>query len=162
MAQLAALQETPRGPSSSRRFAPAFFNVLDPLQQASVVDSQEMDDVFTSEGRVERAPGTHPGVGRRNSPSTMPIRLGSYVPSIRQFNHSLQDALRRCLTAQSQASGKMLEQRGLAVARVPAQDDEVDAPFYDCAIQRLLQIGFNVGPCGEVSIEAACFAIAPP
>ena len=61
---------------------------------------------------------------------------------------------------QSRDARQVLEQGGLAVPAIAAQDDQSDPSLRDLLEERLLQLRFDVGVHGEVRIQTTGLAIA--
>ena len=142
-------------------FVPALFNVLDPLQQPAVVDGEQVHAVVRRGAMLKRRQEiVQELVGRTALPGRRAVKVHPHHQAVVQ--PALHDSFRGRLVTEVQPSGKVLKQRGLAVSRVPAQDDEVRAPLSDGAIQHTFEIGFNVGAGGEIGVEAACLRIPPP
>ena len=138
------------------RFLASFY----PFQQATVVNRQEMDNILNRSTVVERLEEfVEQLVGRIALPRCRTVEIHSNRQSIIQL--SFQNACCGGLPFKPQSLREVLKQCGLAVTRIAAKDDEADAPFHDIAVERSLQIGFDVRRGGKFGIQTARLAIPP-
>ena len=139
----------------------AMFGAFDPFQQAAVVDREKMDDIRGWRAALE---GPHELVQQRiggtSSPRRRPVEIHAYDQAV--VRPPFEYAGRGRVISEAQTPGEMLKQRSLAVTGVAAQDDETDPPFQDVAVQCLFEVRLDIGSGGEIGVEAARLAIAPP
>ena len=127
------------------------FNAFDPLQQAPIIDCEKMNDVLVRPAVLERGQKfVQQIIGGSSFPGCRAIKVHAHDQAIvhSRFENT------RCggVIAQAETLGEMLEQGGLAVPCITAQDDEADSSLPDVAVQRLLQVRFHIGPSGEVRV----------
>ena len=141
--------------------AKAMFRAFNPLQQAAVVDREKMDNIrgrrAAPKGRQELVQQC---IGRTSLPRRRSVEIHAHDQAV--VRPPFEYSGRGRVIAEAQTPGEMLKQCGLAVTGVAAQDDETDPPFQDVAVQCLFQVRLDIGAGGELGVETACLAIAPP
>ena len=132
---------------------------LDPFQKPSVVDRHQVDEALCRRAGMERREDlVQEFVGRAPFPSRGSVEVRPDAGAVGKLR--LPHALGRGPALDAQGLRQVLEERGLAVARVAAQDHQAHYARLDVALQRGVQAGVDVCQLSELGIEPARLAVA--